>query len=86
MPNMALEESRIRITIFSPHMVGRLLTRKSIDFFFDRASFIRPSCGTRRSAISSLDITFKRAAIREARLTGGLATSVKIPSTRKRIR
>ena len=86
MPSIALDESRIRITTFSPHMVGNVLTRKSIDFFFDKASFIRPSCGTRRSAISNFDITFKRAAIREASDTGGRATSVKIPSMRKRIR
>ena len=67
-------------------MVGKVLTRKSMDFFFDSASLIRPSCGTRRSAISNFDMTFKRAAILEARATGGLAISDNMPSIRKRMR
>ena len=67
-------------------MVGRVLTRKSIDFFFDKANFMRPSWGTRRSAISNFDMTFNRAAILEASVIGGLATSFKMPSIRKRMR
>ena len=33
----------MRITIFSPNIVGSVLTRKSIARVPDRASFIRPS-------------------------------------------
>ncbi len=45
--------SRIRITTLSPKSVGRVDTLKSTDFFLPNFSLIRPSCGTRLSAISS---------------------------------
>ena len=86
MPNIALDESRIRITIFSPHKVGMVLTRKSILLRSVIFSFIRPSCGLRFSAISSRDITLIRAESLVANVLGGLATSCKMPSIRKRIR
>ena len=41
-------------TIFSPNSVGSVETRKSIARVFDSTSFMRPSCGTRFSAMSSL--------------------------------
>ncbi|MNF96342.1 hypothetical protein D3C84_791290 [compost metagenome] len=73
------------MTTFSPHMVGRVLTRISMDRLREIFSLIRPSWGRRRSAISSRAITFKRAAKRFARLTGGVAISCSMPSIRKRI-
>jgi hypothetical protein len=44
---VALLGSRIRKTIFSPYMVGRVLTRKSMARLFDSTRRMRPSCGTR---------------------------------------
>jgi len=86
MPICALDGSRIRITTFSPHRVGRVLTRKSIDLVFDRRIFNRPSCGLRRSEISRLAMTFRRAAMRPDSWIGGLATSRRMPSVRTRTR
>ena len=54
MPSLALDGSRIRMTIFSPNSVGNVLTRKSIALL-PNFNFMRPSCGTRFSAISSRD-------------------------------
>ncbi|MDT4875922.1 hypothetical protein FQZ97_1113270 [compost metagenome] len=86
MPICALVGSRIRITIFSPHRVGRVLTRKSMDFALEIFILIRPSWGLRRSEISSAAITLSRAAMRLANWTGGFATSCSMPSVRKRTR
>ncbi|MOA30302.1 hypothetical protein D3C78_1513820 [compost metagenome] len=86
MPIWALVGSRIRITIFSPHRVGQVLTRKSMALLAEIFSLIRPSCGLRRSEISMADITFRRAAMRLASCSGGLATSKRMPSVRKRTR
>ncbi|MNY79308.1 hypothetical protein D3C86_2198880 [compost metagenome] len=66
MPIWALEGSRIRITIFSPHRVGQVLTRKSMALLAETLSLIRPSCGLRRSEISMEAITFRRAEMRLA--------------------
>ncbi len=71
MPSIALEGSRIRITTFSPKSVGQVLTRKSIARFFEIFILMRPSCGTRRSAMSSRDMTLSRAASLPASTTGG---------------
>lgn len=54
MSRFAADESRIRITIFSPYKVGKVLTRKSIARALEITNFIRPSCGTRFSEMSSL--------------------------------
>ena len=59
MPTFALDGSRIRITIFSPNSVGSVLTRKSIALL-PNLSFMRPSCGTRFSAMSSREMTLMR--------------------------
>ena len=47
---------------------GRVLTRKSICLVLDRLSLMRPSCGTRFSAMSSCAMTFRRAAMRALQL------------------
>ncbi len=86
MPSLAALPSRIRSTTFSPNRVGKVLTRKSICLVLDRLSLMRPSCGTRFSAISSCDITFNRAAMRWFSFTGALATFFNKPSMRKRTR
>ena len=57
---MALPASRIRITIFSPKSVGQTLTRKSMDRVLVSFILMRPSCGTRRSAMFSADMILKR--------------------------
>ena len=69
---LALELSKIRSTTFSPHNVGRVDTRKSIASDSDNLSLMRPSCGWRRSAILSFDITFKRVDNRRDKLDGGV--------------
>ncbi len=86
MPSIALDGSRIRITIFSPNSVGQVLTRKSIARFFEIFILMRPSCGTRRSAMSSRDMTFSRAASLIPSCTGGEANSFSTPSSRSRMR
>ena len=82
MPSLMPDESRIRITIFSPKSVGSVLTRKSIAFVFDSTIFIRPSCGTRFSEMSSLEITLIRDASLSLITSGGCATSIRMPSSR----
>ena len=55
MPSVAPATGRgSACTIFSPNSVGSVDTRKSIARFFDSTSFMRPSCGTRFSEMSSL--------------------------------
>ncbi len=76
----------MRSTTFSPNRVGQVLTRKSMDLLLDRLSLMRPSCGTRRSAISSPDITFRREEMRGVSFTGGAATVRNMPSMRRRTR
>ncbi len=51
--------SRMRMTSFSPYTVGRLDTRRSI-FLFAAFTEIRPSCGSRRSAMSMSAMIFRR--------------------------
>ena len=85
-PILALEGSKIRSTIFSPQSVGRVLTRKSMARVFDSFILMRPSCGSRRSDMSSSDMTFRRAANRVPKLVGGVDATCKIPSVRKRTR
>ena len=82
MPSLTPDESRIRITIFSPNSVGSVETRKSIALFFDSTSFMRPSCGTRFSEMSSREITLMREATLSLIASGGCATSERMPSTR----
>lgn len=74
------------MTIFSPCRVGSEDTRKSIDLFFDRTSFMRPSCGTRFSEMSRREMTLMRAAIFSFRINGGWAISRRMPSVRTRMR
>ena len=70
------------MTIFSPYSVGRVLTRKSMARFFDSTIFMRPSCGTRFSEISSRDSTLMREATLSLIAIGGCATSARMPSRR----
>ena len=85
MPSLALDGSRIRITIFSPNSVGSVLTRKSIALL-PNLSFMRPSCGTRFSAMSRREITLMREASLSLIAIGGWVISRSSPSTRKRTR
>ena len=86
MSRFAADESRIRSTSFSPCSVGSVDTRKSIARSFDSTSFIRPSCGTRFSEMSSFEITFRREAIFSRSTSGGWVISRRSPSMRKRMR
>ena len=82
MPSFTPELSRIRITIFSPNSVGSVETRKSIALFLVSTSFMRPSCGTRFSAMSRREMTLMREATLSLIASGGCATSERMPSTR----
>ena len=86
MPSLAAEASSTRSTIFSPNRVGQVLTRKSIALVLEMLSLMRPSCGTRRSAMSRPAITFRREAMRALSFCGGLATGRRMPSVRRRTR
>ena len=85
MPSLADDGSRIRITIFSPNSVGSVLTRKSIALL-PNLSFMRPSCGTRFSAMSRREMTLMREASLSLIAIGGCVISRNSPSMRKRTR
>ena len=77
--------SRIRSTTFSPNSVGSTLTRKSMTFL-PTFSLMRPSCGTRRSAMFSDAMILNREIRAERILRGGFMTSANAPSIRYRTR
>ena len=77
--------SRMRSTAFSPKIVGKIDTRKSISLVPNR-SLMRPSCGTRRSEMSRFDMIFRREMIAGSRRLGGDSISCSTPSMRKRMR
>ena len=65
------------MTIFSPKSVGRTETRKSISFgtpFSLKRILMRPSCGSRFSAMSSFAMILMRDAIASRSFIGGLMT------------
>ena len=73
--------SRIRSTIFSPKMTGSVETRKSMTRL-PILSLIRPSCGTRRSAMLRFDRILTRLVSAALSLIGGFITSRSEPSIR----
>ena len=73
--------SRIRITIFSPKITGRVDTRKPTTFLFI-FSLMRPSCGTRRSAMFRSARIFTREVMAAFILKGGFMISLSDPSNR----
>ncbi len=62
-----------------------MLTRKSI-VLLPNFNFIRPSCGTRFSEMSSREMTLMREASFSLMAIGGCVISRNSPSTRKRTR
>ena len=87
--SISVARSSSRSTIFSPNSVGRQETRKSISFERPcsmNRSLMRPSCGSRLSAMSSLAMIFRRDAIASLNFIGGDMTPWRIPSMRKRTR
>ena len=66
--------SRIRSTIFSPNSVGSVETRKSMTRL-PIFSLMRPSCGTRRSAMLSCAMILKREMSAAFSFIGGFMTS-----------
>ena len=67
--------------MLSPCVVGKQLTRKSI-VLPPTFAWIRPSCGTRLSAISISDIIFKRLITAPCNFFGGPFCSWQTPSIR----
>ncbi len=83
--SVRLPLSRIRSTIFSPKITGSVETRKSITRL-PILSLMRPSCGTRRSAMFRLDMILTRDVSAAFSFTGGFITSNSAPSIRYRTR
>ena len=79
------DRSRSRITIDSPWIVGMLDTRMSTRRAFS-AIRIRPSCGSRRSAMFSSAISLIRDVTAACSRRGGASRSYRIPSIRYRTR
>ena len=82
MPAFSL--SKIRITTRSPARLGNVDTRTSTSFP-PSVRPIRPSCGIRRSAMSSRAMTLIRLTTTGATLAGKRSRSCKTPSARMRI-
>ena len=77
------------MTIFSPNNVGRHETRKSISLVWPLSAkriLMRPSCGSRFSAMSSFAMIFNRDVIASRNFMGGAMTLYRMPSMRKRTR
>ena len=74
--------SRILKTVFSPKRHGSTETRKSISRFLPSLSFMRPSWGSLRSAISSLLMILRREVSAAFILVGRFMTVWSTPSTR----
>ena len=72
------------MTTDSPNIVGSTLTRRSTGLP-PTLSSMRPSCGRRRSAMSSSAITLMRLMMAFARCRGGGTISYSTPSARTRI-
>ena len=79
--NVRFPASRIRNTIFSPKITGSVETRKSTTFRFI-LSLIRPSCGTRRSAMFKSERILIREVSAAFIFMGGFKTSYSVPSSR----
>ena len=77
--------SSTRITTLSPKSVGKTLTRRSTGWP-PTVSSMRPSCGSRRSAMSRFAITLIRVVIAKARCFGGGTISCSTPSAFSRMR
>jgi hypothetical protein len=82
MSSCRLPLSRRRMTTFSPHIVGKTETRKSISRPLPSFSLMRPSCGRRRSAMSSELMIFRRLTMAAFRRSGGVISSCSTPSMR----
>ena len=73
------------MTTFSPSTVGSVATRmSSMRPTAEDDSVMRPSCGLRRSAMSSFARTFRRVVTPAAIFFGTRCTSRSTPSTRNR--
>ena len=81
-PSSAEDRSRIRITTLSPWTVGTVETRRSTFFLRDRSKSMCPSCGRKRSAMSSPAMTLMREVTASRRCRGGGATGCSRPSMR----
>ncbi len=74
MSSISFDLSSRRMTIFSPKSVGRQETRKSMSLvepLSEKRILMRPSCGSRFSAISSLAMILTREVIASRILSGG---------------
>src|SRR5438309_922772 len=76
MSNCTLALSSTRRHAFSPNSVGITDTRKSTSLFAPSFSLMRPSWGSRRSAISSLAMIFTRDTIAFFTLSGRFITVI----------
>ncbi|CAM5636828.1 hypothetical protein RLIN73S_02508 [Rhodanobacter lindaniclasticus] len=79
--NTTDSRSRMRITTDSPKLVGTVDTRRSSSLPCTR-SWMRPSCGSRRSAMFSRAMIFTREITAAVDDDGGASTSCSTPSMR----
>ncbi len=89
MSSISFDLSSSRITIFSPHSVGRHETRKSRSRLRSSTFILilmRPSCGRRFSAMSSLAMILTRDVSGSFSFMGSAITLYRMPSMRKRTR
>ena len=77
--------SRMRMTTDSPCTLGRVTTRRST-WWPSMLSPMRPSCGTRRSAMSSSAMTLMRLTTPATIARGTTCASFSTPSMRRRTR
>ena len=82
--NCTTVRSRIRMTTDSPNIVGRTLTRRSTEFP-PTFNSIRPSWGSRLSAMSKFAMTLIRVTMAFAKCRGGGTISYNTPSALTRI-
>ncbi len=78
MSSMSLSLSSKRMTIFSPNSVGSTETRKSRSLDLPEILVLilmRPSCGSRFSAMSSRAMILQRLVIASLSLSGGCIIS-----------
>ena len=75
MSSCRFDLSSRRSTTFSPKIVGSTETRKSISWPPPSFSLMRPSCGRRRSAMSSDAMTLMREVMAFFSFSGGCMIS-----------
>ena len=78
------ETSRMRMVRFSPYMLGMEARRRSTASPLDSSKLVRPSCGSRRSAMLRLPMILRRLMMPACSSLGNSRISWSTPSMRQR--